>query len=77
MIVKKLRDRKGWTQDQLAECCGLNVRTIQRVESGKKAYCCFGRVSYAVCWFCVLDLFTRSFSGSNYVSRSIYYRLDC
>lgn len=37
MIVKKLRDRKGWTQEQLAECCGLNVRTIQRVESGKKA----------------------------------------
>jgi transcriptional regulator with XRE-family HTH domain len=37
MIVKKLRDRNGWTQEQLAECCGLNVRTIQRVESGKKA----------------------------------------
>jgi transcriptional regulator with XRE-family HTH domain len=37
MIIKKLRDRNGWTQEQLAECCGLNVRTIQRVESGKKA----------------------------------------
>ncbi len=37
MIVKKLRDRNGWTQEQLAECCALNVRTIQRVESGKKA----------------------------------------
>ena len=37
MIVKKLRDRNGWTQEQLAECCDLNVRTIQRVESGKKA----------------------------------------
>jgi len=37
MIVKKLRDRRGWTQEQLAECCGLNVRTIQRVESGNKA----------------------------------------
>jgi len=37
MIVKKLRDRNRWTQEQLAECCGLNVRTIQRVESGKKA----------------------------------------
>ena len=36
MIVKKLRDRNGWTQEQLAECCALNVRTIQRVESGKK-----------------------------------------
>jgi transcriptional regulator with XRE-family HTH domain len=37
MIVKKLRGRNGWTQEQLAECCALNVRTIQRVESGKKA----------------------------------------
>jgi len=37
MIVKKLRDRNGWTQEQLAECCDLNVRTIQRVGSGKKA----------------------------------------
>ena len=37
MIVKKLRDRRGWTQEQLVECCGLNVRTIQRVESGNKA----------------------------------------
>jgi len=37
MIVKQLRDRRGWTQEQLAECCGLNVRTIQRVESGNKA----------------------------------------
>jgi len=37
MIIKQLRDRRGWTQEQLAECCGLNVRTIQRVESGNKA----------------------------------------
>lgn len=37
MIIKKLRDRKGWTQEQLAQCCGLNVRTIQRVEGGSKA----------------------------------------
>ena len=37
MIVKRLRDKNGWTQEQLAECCGLNVRTIQRVERGEKA----------------------------------------
>jgi DNA-binding XRE family transcriptional regulator len=36
MIVKKLRDRKSWTQEQLAEFWCLNVRTIGRVKSGKK-----------------------------------------
>ena len=37
MIVKKLRNKHKWSQEQLAELCGLNVRTIQRVESGNKA----------------------------------------
>lgn len=37
MIVKKLRSKNGWSQEQLAEFSGLNVRTIQRVESGNKA----------------------------------------
>ncbi|TDR23853.1 helix-turn-helix domain-containing protein [Marinicella litoralis] len=37
MIVKKLRDKNNWSQEHLAELCGLNVRTVQRVESGKKA----------------------------------------
>jgi transcriptional regulator with XRE-family HTH domain len=37
MIVKRLRDKKNWSQEQLAEFSGLNVRTIQRVESGQKA----------------------------------------
>ena len=37
MIVKELRDKNGWTQEELAECCNLNVRTIQRVESGQNA----------------------------------------
>lgn len=37
MIVKKLRDQNNWSQEQLAEISGLNVRTIQRVESGQKA----------------------------------------
>ena len=37
MIVKKLRIKRNWSQEQLAELCGLNVRTIQRVESGNKA----------------------------------------
>lgn len=37
MILRKLRDKKQWSQEQLAHVSGLNVRTIQRVESGKKA----------------------------------------
>lgn len=37
MIVKKLRIKNKWSQEQLAEFSGLNVRTIQRVESGSKA----------------------------------------
>jgi transcriptional regulator with XRE-family HTH domain len=34
MIVRKLRLRKGWSQDQLAELADVSVRTIQRVERG-------------------------------------------
>lgn len=37
MIVKKLRIKHKWSQEQLAEFSGLNVRTIQRVESGNNA----------------------------------------
>lgn len=37
MIVRKLRNKNDWSQEQLAEYSGLNVRTIQRVESGQKA----------------------------------------
>ncbi|MEM1189717.1 MAG: helix-turn-helix transcriptional regulator [Pseudomonadota bacterium] len=36
-MVKKLRDRNGWSQEQLATYSGLNVRTVQRVENGQKA----------------------------------------
>jgi transcriptional regulator with XRE-family HTH domain len=34
MIVKRLRKKNGWSQDQLATLSGLSLRTIQRVESG-------------------------------------------
>ncbi|WP_376694808.1 helix-turn-helix domain-containing protein [Wenzhouxiangella sp. EGI_FJ10305] len=36
MIVRKLRLRNGWSQDQLAEFTGVTVRTIQRLERGQK-----------------------------------------
>lgn len=37
MIVRKLRLQRGWSQDQLSQFTGLNVRTIQRIEKGHKA----------------------------------------
>jgi len=37
MIVRKLRTKHSWSQEQLADFSGLNVRTIQRVENGQKA----------------------------------------
>jgi transcriptional regulator with XRE-family HTH domain len=36
-LVKKLRLEKQWSQEQLSEVCGLNLRTIQRLESSGKA----------------------------------------
>ena len=36
MIVRKLRLEKGWSQEQLAEVSGVSVRTIQRMERGKR-----------------------------------------
>jgi transcriptional regulator with XRE-family HTH domain len=35
MIVRKLRLRRGWTQEHLAELTGLSVRSIQRLERGQ------------------------------------------
>lgn len=37
MIVKRLREKKNWSQEQLATLSGLSTRTIQRIESGNKA----------------------------------------
>jgi transcriptional regulator with XRE-family HTH domain len=37
MILKQFRLSRNLSQDQLAQMSGLNVRTIQRIESGNKA----------------------------------------
>ena len=37
MVIRKLRAKRGWSQEQLADFSGLNVRTTQRAESGQKA----------------------------------------
>jgi len=31
-IIKQLRDDRAWTQQHLADACGISLRTIQRVE---------------------------------------------
>ena len=31
-IIKQLRDNRAWTQQHLADACGISLRTIQRVE---------------------------------------------
>ncbi len=33
-IVRGLRERRAWSQEQLAQVAGLSVRTVQRVEGG-------------------------------------------
>ncbi|CAM4169684.1 XRE family transcriptional regulator [Vibrio agarivorans] len=35
MIIRKLRLKRGWTQEQLAELSGLSIRTVQRIERGQ------------------------------------------
>lgn len=35
--VRHLRERRAWSQEQLAEVAGINVRTVQRVEAGGSA----------------------------------------
>ena len=35
--IKKMRLERHWSQDQLAEMSGLNIRTIQRIENGGNA----------------------------------------
>jgi transcriptional regulator with XRE-family HTH domain len=37
MLIQKLRLKRGWSQQQLAEASGLSVRTIQRIETGHPA----------------------------------------
>ena len=34
MIIQKLRLKRGWSQQQLADVSGTSLRTIQRIEAG-------------------------------------------
>ena len=35
--VKELREKRAWSQEQLAGIAGISLRTVQRIESGKPA----------------------------------------
>lgn len=37
MVIRNLRIKRGWSQEQLAEVSGVSSRTIQRIENGGKA----------------------------------------
>jgi transcriptional regulator with XRE-family HTH domain len=37
MLIQKLRLKRGWSQQQLAQASGLSVRTVQRIEAGQPA----------------------------------------
>lgn len=32
LLIKQLRNERGWTQQQLADICAVSLRTVQRVE---------------------------------------------
>lgn len=34
--LKEIRESKGYSQSQLAEMCGISVRTIQEYEQGRR-----------------------------------------
>ncbi|MEE9453624.1 MAG: helix-turn-helix domain-containing protein [Paracoccaceae bacterium] len=36
MIIRSLREDRGWSQEQLADISGISVRTIQRIETGNR-----------------------------------------
>ena len=37
MVIKRLRENKNWSQEQLAQIAGISLRTVQRVEAGNRA----------------------------------------
>ncbi|MBA6296996.1 helix-turn-helix domain-containing protein [Colwellia sp. MB02u-9] len=37
MMVRQLRLKRAWSQEQLAQFSGLNISTIRRIERGQKA----------------------------------------
>ncbi|NHZ66735.1 helix-turn-helix domain-containing protein [Massilia genomosp. 1] len=62
MILKQLRLSRHLSQEQLAQMSGLNVRTIQRIESGHKA-----SVESLKCLAAALDVAVATLNEENFV----------
>lgn len=62
MILKQLRISRHLSQEQLAQMSGLNVRTIQRIESGHNA-----SVESLKCLAAVLEVDIPTLNGENFV----------
>jgi transcriptional regulator with XRE-family HTH domain len=79
MLIRKLRENRGLSQEQLAEAARLSLRTIQRVEAGH-------RVSYAslralAATFDVnvdsleQELYAMNTSKGDYIEKPLWVRL--
>ena len=79
MLIRKLREDKGTSQERLAEATGLSLRTIQRVEAGH-------RVGYAslralAATFDVnvdlleKELYAMNTSKAEYIEKPLWVRL--
>ena len=62
MILKQMRISRHLSQEQLAQISGLNVRTIQRIESGKKA-----SVESLKCIAAALDVDVKTLSQEKFM----------
>lgn len=76
--MAEMRKAKGFTQEELAEKCNINVRTLQRIESGEVT----PRSYTAKVIFAALDLISMNpmkkdqsfFTGlSNFIDISLIY----
>lgn len=62
LCIRLFREVRQWTQEQLAEISGLNLRTIQRVEQGQAASLDTRRALVVAFEFEDVDLLNKPFS---------------
>jgi transcriptional regulator with XRE-family HTH domain len=62
VCIKMFREMRQWSQEQLAEISGLNVRTVQRVEQGLSASLDTRRALASAFEFEDIDVFNKPFT---------------